>query len=116
MRNRRLALALGLVVTLAARDAHGEPPDDEAIVHLQSPSAVTTDGGTSLRLPPGYFLDESTWHTRDAEMRRLQELETRLKAENASLRASANKPSWWIVAGVALGAAVGAGGYWYATK
>ncbi len=100
--HRRLFLASALALAFMAREAHGE------IYHLKTPSSVTTDGGSKLQLPPGYFLDEATWQERDLEMHRLQEQETRLGAENLSLRRSADDFPWITtgivgVAGVVLG-------------
>ena len=48
--------------------------------HITTPSTVHTDGGTDLRLPPWYFLDEPSWGKLDAKARRLQDQETRLGA------------------------------------
>lgn len=101
MRNRRLAVVTALLVTLAAREASGD------IVHLKTPSSVVTEGGSTLTLPPGYFLDEQTWQERDLEMRRLQEQETRLVAENKVLRESSDFPPWASVALGAVGIAIG---------
>lgn len=80
--------------------------------HLASSSAVHTDGGSDLRLPPGYFLPEPTWSVLVTETKRLQDAETRLKAENNSLRTSvANaSPSWYVLA-TAVASSLAAG--WY---
>jgi hypothetical protein len=107
---RRTALAAALLVTLVAREAHGEPP-----LHIKTPSTLVTDGGSKLRLPPGYFYDEGQRDMLDIELRRLQEQETRLTAENSSLRDSAG--SWspgWRFAAVAftVGSAIGAYTVW----
>lgn len=98
---RRLIIAVTLV--LSTQEASGET------YHLKSPSTVETDKGSRVRLPPGYFLDEQSWQERDAELKRLQEQETRLKAENKSLRKSASEYPWVatgavLVFGVAFGA------------
>ncbi len=100
-----------LLVSASVRDAGAEPAD---WLHLETPSNVQTDGGTNLRLPPGYFAEEDTWLAQDAEMRRLQDAENRLKAENKSLREDADSISfgWYtvagaIVAGFAIGYAIG---------
>lgn len=83
----------------------------EPITHLKSPSTVTTDKGSTLRLPPGYFLDEPTWKEKDAHMRAVEDELTRKSAENASLRKSAAK-QWFdwkvVVAAAAAGFAAGA--------
>jgi len=48
-------------------------------------------------------MDESTWSRLDTEMRRLQDAETRLTAENESLRESANEIGFgWYALGAAL--------------
>ncbi len=104
-RNQRLFLVAAFATVLAAREAHGE------IYHLKSPSTLETEKGSKLQLPPGYFLDEETWQERDLEMRRLQEQEARLGAENLSLRGSANDFPWLAtgvagVVGVVLGVVI----------
>jgi hypothetical protein len=99
------AVAAAIVTVLASRAAA------DPILHFKSPSTVTTQKGSVLTLPPGYFLDEPTWKDKDAEMRRLQDAETRYKAENDSLRKSAAK-QWfdWKVVVAAAAAGFAAGG------
>lgn len=95
----KATFAVLIVAALASRSAA------DPILHLKTPSAVHTQGGTDLTLPPGYFLDEPTFADKDAEMRRLQEQETRLNAENQSLRKSAKKSPWdWKVVSAAFAA------------
>lgn len=109
MLRRRLVIAATLVTALAAREAYGGP-----IYHLKSPSTLETEKGSKLQLPPGYFIDEKTWQERDLEMRRLQEQEIRLSAENLSLRKSANEDYPWLATGVvgAFGLVLGAFVVW----
>ena len=102
MRNRRLFLVTACVATLISREAGAD------IWHIKSDSTLKTAKGSELTLPPGYFLDEETWRERDLEMKRLQEQETRLKAENKSLRESASSPGWATIVITAAGALVGA--------
>jgi hypothetical protein len=112
MLNRRRSMIIAaLAVTLASREASAE------IYHLKSPSTVETDGGSKLQLPPGYFLDEETWRERDLEMKRLQEQQTRLTAENLSLRKSSGDYPW-ITTGVVgvFGAALGSFIIWSVMK
>ncbi len=80
--------------------------------HLASASAVHTDGGSDLRLPPGYFLPEPLWTKLNTETKRLQDTETRLAAENKSLRASTAgwQPGWYVTA-AAIGTGLVSG--WY---
>lgn len=94
-------------VTRAAADPAPTPP-----MHFASASSVRTDGGTDLRLPPGYFLDEPTWSMLDAETKRLQTVETKLRAENSALRVDVAgwQPGWYtVLIAVAGGGAIG----WY---
>jgi hypothetical protein len=108
---RRRVLAVAIVLTLASR-ASADPysPKPGETLHLTTPTTGRTDGGTDLRLPPGYFLDEPTHSRLDLEVKRLQDAETRLTAENASLRKSASGISFgWktmatvLVVGVSIG-------------
>lgn len=80
-------------------------------MRVTEPATITTDSGKSRRVPPGRFVDEPRWSLLDAELRRLQTVETRITAENAELRKTAKswRPGWKIlastlIAGVALGA------------
>lgn len=111
IRRRHIVAALAGALVLHAADAAGEPvgPDNPPL-HLTTPSHVITQGGSELDLPPGYFLDDEQWSALDTELRRLQDEETRLGAENQSLRASAHSgaPWWAIGAAVVVGAVAGA--------
>jgi hypothetical protein len=104
MRHPRLFIAAAVAVTLVSREVGAD------VWHLKSASTVKTEKGSDLSLPPGYFLDELTWRERDLELKRLQDQETRLVAENESLRSSASSPVWLTVligaAGTALGITV----------
>lgn len=111
MSKRRLAAACVLSVTLLAGARVAAEP-----IHLQTPSEVNTDGGSTIRLPAGYFLDEELWAKLDLEVKRLQDAETRLRAENESLTAS-GAWGWGTVALVATALAAGAaGGWWLAER
>lgn len=81
-------------------------------VHLKTPSSVVTDGGSKLRLPAGYFVDEPVWLSVDKEFRRLQESETRTLAENKALRSRLD--TWspgWITLATSFAVGAIAGGY-----
>lgn len=128
MRGRGVLCALValVVMCLAARSAGGDdalpstpsaPPAPTVIgnagyLHLRSSAHVQTEGGSDLRLPPGYYLDEPNWHKLDDEVRRLQEQETRLAAENKSLRSTVSswQPGWKTLLGV-LVTGIGTGIY-----
>jgi hypothetical protein len=87
-------------------------PDLSKPLQTLSDSVLQTDGGSEIRLPPGRFYTEAVWARLDAEFRRLQTVETRLTAENASLRATLGgwSPGWITILSVAAGA--GAAGWW----
>jgi hypothetical protein len=99
----RPRVIVAAVVILATTRAAADPV--HLHLHMRTPSTVTTDGGTTLKLPPGYFLDEDSYGQLDTEMRRLQEQETRLGAENRSLRKTLSswQPGWLVVAGAVVG-------------
>jgi hypothetical protein len=66
-----------------------------------------------VELPPGYYFSEGAYNTLDAEVKRLQDAETRLGAENESLRKSAESGSWKGYAiTFGLGIVAGAVGVW----
>ncbi|MGN6108548.1 MAG: hypothetical protein ACTHU0_25810 [Kofleriaceae bacterium] len=89
---------------------------------MPTPHLRLTSGEGVLRGPDGrqfaipvggHVLSHEAWTKIDAELLRLQELETRLTAENASLRTSAStwQPGWKTLAtALVLGFASG----WYA--
>lgn len=100
MRGFIIVLAL---VLLAPRAAAGEGnPCPDPGCRIKSPSTLTTERGSVLKLPPGYFLDEPTFDRRDAELRDAQDRVTRLLAENDSFRKDAAKFSWAPVLGGAI--------------
>ncbi len=105
-RRHRLELAvIAIVLTISARVAAGDP----TVRHVLAPAVCSTEKTPRFDLPPGYFYDETTSQVLDAEIRRLQDAETRLTAENKSLRASASGlPISWGVA-VAVASAIGVG-------
>lgn len=108
MTARRACFVVGLVLVLGVRSAAGENPCPDPGCHLKSPSTLTTERGSVLKLPPGYFLDEPTFAQRDAELKAAQDRVTRLKAENDSFRKDAAKFSWAPVIGSAISVIGGA--------
>lgn len=93
------------------------PPVDAALpepIHFPDPITVTTSAGNIYDLPPGYYLHEPSYDALDTALRRLQDSETRLTAENERLKKSVDKGSWatvksWVY-GAALGLVIGAAG------
>lgn len=101
---KRLGVLVLVGCLCVTSSALADPP-----LHLLTPSTLTTEGGSTLRLPPSYVLSEPAWSSLDVEMKRLQDVETRLKAENGSLRAAVSgwQPGFYtlaiaIVSGMAL--------------
>lgn len=111
MRSLSLALALVFVVGAPLRaiaDTSAEPLSKP--IHVTVPSTLTTDSGTELHLPPIYLMSEPQWEHLDAEVKRLQDAETRLTAENKVLQSSDSGPSigWkMLISATVVGIAVG---------
>lgn len=121
-RERSAGCVVALVVLLLSTRAATQPasdPEPAPHVHVLEPATITTDSGKSRRIPPGHFVDEPRWSLLDVEMRRLQDAETRLTAENASMRktTSAWRPGWKMLGSALLtGITVGAYGTYRATR
>lgn len=85
-----------------------------SFAHLNSPrTACTLKGPVScVVLAPGYYLDEAAWAARETELKRSQDAETRLTAENRSLRGTL--ASWhpgWMTLVVTLAGSIALGAY-----
>jgi hypothetical protein len=66
------------------------------------------ESNSKITLDPGFYLPEQEWFDLDADIRQLQESNTRLKAENKELLKPDPTP-WKLVLGATLvGIAVGA--------
>ena len=104
---RRLMVGL-LAVTLFVHPAHaGGPPAVDTPTEIGSGAACVSRSGTEFELPPGAVCVPPAWWTAaDAEHKRRGDAETRLKAENESLRQSLRKRPvrWYYIAGVAAAA------------
>lgn len=89
---RLLGVTLVALVLLQA-PALAEPP-----LHLQTArnACHLVDLTDCITLGPGYVLTNEAFSALDVEMRRLQDQETRLTAENVSLKKSAQgwQPGW----------------------
>lgn len=118
MRARLTATAALTVLLASAEVAAAEPAPSPVLVQTVEPRLLCVPpmpSTTCRELPPGRFVDAGTWARIDAEHRRLQDSETRLIAENRSLRASADewRPGWKTLA-TALAVGIGVG--WYAAS
>ena len=102
--NKLLVAVVALGVLSLAPVAAADTP-----IHLKTTATCTTQGGSTVTLPAGYFLSEDLWERLDRETRRLQELETRLSAENKSLKESLKKRSkpLTLLSGAILGITAG---------
>lgn len=119
MSSRSISVALAALIFLAPAMAEGNPPAaplpgdhvriGTAGVYLVVPRGALEPDAYSV--PEGsHILTPPSWKSLDDEFRRLQEIETRLTAENQSLRASAAAwtPGWkTIVASLVVGFAGG---------
>lgn len=110
MKPKRLALVVALFVFLVGGRAFADEvkPLPEGHVRLTTGNGeLIAPNGDRYFLPVGtHILDGTSWENLDGEHRRLQEQETRLKAENRSLRNSANEwsPGWRTVVFITAGA------------
>lgn len=103
--------------TASGREPDGGNPIPMPSGHLR---LTTRDGelvvgDARVTIPVGaHVLDAPSWDLLDAEMRRLQELETRITAENRSLRETASswQPGWRTMA-ITLAVGLAGGAYAY---
>lgn len=133
MNRARIALAVAVAVSLGARGAAGQPAkasdgpaqgsgsagsaaptlttplNGHVFLHIQSKSHLTTDGGSQVDLPPGYFVDEPGWTALDTSFKSNQDDITRLNAENQSLKTSMSdwQPGWKLIVGAIVLGVVG---------
>lgn len=124
-RRRRAALVTGLLVLGLAREVHADDAPPAALapveidlskpLHFRLSPTITSAGGRILVPPPGYYIADADFARLDAELRRAQDAETRLSAENLSLRASARESGGLrpvlVIAGLAFAAGMGVGLY-----
>lgn len=114
MNRKLLALVVAGVVSLLEAPAAAEPLPD--VIPVTESVTLRADSGAELRVPPGFYVPAPAWAALDLELKRSQNAETRLAAENASLRASAEEGLGWgtLAAGVGtliVGIAAGAWAY-----
>ena len=107
MSRKAIALAVALLALVAwCAEAPGQTIDT---LRIRTPSTITTDGGSTVRVPPGFFVPDPVWQEIDDEWRRLQDAETRLRAENESYLKTIEDHRWKLVIGVVAGVVVGWG-------
>ena len=114
-RTAAAALVLALASQAAADPAPSPPtaPASTEFFHVLVPWTLTTESGTTRKMPPAHIYTDPAWGRLDIEMKRLQNQETRLTAENKALKTDLEKwqPGWVTLISVAASAiALG----WYA--
>lgn len=110
-----VAVGVLLASTGAAADTTTILPESQTPIRAHEPAQVCIRGAVPARcadVPPGVYVPEGRWEALDVEMRRLQDQETRLSAENKSLRESAGswQPGWYTLTATLLTGLVGG---WY---
>lgn len=102
-------LLVVVIIAVLQGAAYADPPTKPA--QFQSATVCTTTAGSKIELPPGWWIvPPERWSELDLELRRLQEAETRLKAENATLTASIEnaRPAWYWISGALVAGFTGA--------
>lgn len=114
---RSLAIFAAVLVVCAPTVASGDDVVELPRPHVELTSGdaiVTTVGGIKFRVPQGsHIIVPESYSLLDAEMKRLQEQEVRLTAENKSLRKTAAgwQPGWKILLSTAV-VALATGAYY----
>lgn len=113
---RRCKLVAAAIILMIARRAAADPapmPTHIVTEELRLLCVPPAPPARCIELPAGHFVDTGTWSALDIEMKRAQDAETRLTAENVSLRASTSgwQPGWYVVTSAVL---TGIAGGWYA--
>jgi hypothetical protein len=99
-----------LVAPRAAAESELQPSN----LRITEPALVCTLAHPErcAQLRPGRYLDEERWSLLDAEVRRLQTAETRLTAENQSMRKSlAGWTPGWKTLALALASGLAGGAF-----
>lgn len=108
---KALALLIGLLVLLtAAGEAAGDTP-----IRLVRGAVCSTPGGATLTLDVGsVVLEPDHWVALDEALKKSQDAETRLVAENQALREAVEHPSigWRGVAVLVVAVTAGIGLGW----
>lgn len=105
----RCGLAAALVVYLLAARAAADPAPGVRL-RMRDDSTLVLKSGHELALPPGRFIEEMEFEKWEIELKRLQDAETRLTAENDTLHKLTEswQPGWKTLAitlasGIAIG-------------
>lgn len=117
MTPRRLAVCIIIALTLWSEQVFADVPLPNGHVTLTTGEGLlVAPNGTRYTLPVGtHILDGTSWQNLDLEVKRLQDVETRLTAENKSLKGSAQRDApGWGTAAVLLTLAIIAGGTFHA--
>lgn len=107
----KVAVLIAVILVLLPSDAISEP------VRFKNGAVCTTAAGNRVDLTPkSVAFTDTEYSALDVEMKRLQDAETRLKAENTSLRKSdvTGRGTLYAIGG-ALVTGLGVG-YWLANR
>jgi hypothetical protein len=117
MTPRRLAVCIVVALMLLSDNVLADAPLPNGHVTLKTGEGqLVAPNGTTYTLPVGsHILDGTTWEKLDVEVRRLQDKETRLDAENKSLKDSlqATPKMGWTAAFLLVGFMTVTGGVAY---
>lgn len=107
MTRKTIAVTIGLLVWLASTDAFSQPAPES--LRFKSAATCTTAAGNTAELSPGSVVfPGASFDLLETELERLQTTETRLTAENSSLRASAAEgPGWGTLTLIVLSLTAG---------
>lgn len=95
MFRRSVSLAAGvLVFLLAIASATGDTLSVEGALKLQTSAVCTTEGGSTISIPPSRILPEPIWLELDLKVSELEDDKTRLTSENKALKASEPIVGW----------------------
>jgi len=108
--SNRLKLSAAVVVLVSLTSTHAAA---DSLLHFKTPAVCKTNGGSTVHILPGRYIPEPEWIRIDEMFKELEDDNTRLKAENASLL---EEPPWspgWKFAIGAFLIGTGAGAYAY---
>lgn len=103
---RKICLVVATTILLLTAPAAAE---DKTYIQNKAPAQICLpDKSKCTDIPAGRFLDEKSWVELDAKFKQSEDDATRYKAENDSLRKSADSFHWLpVTIGAALGIALG---------
>lgn len=108
--SNKILLSSAIALALVYPPYLGAAVADDTSLRFKTPAVCTTEGGSTVSVPPGRFLPERHWVALDIEFRDMEDRVTRLEAENKSLKATESDGPGWklptlaLLVGIAIGA------------